>query len=422
MKKNILLVDDDSLIVSILKEKLLLLDQDLNILEATNYKDGMKHIIQHSPIHAAILDICLPDAPNGEMIDYSLGKNIPTVVLTGIYNEKLKNKLLKNNILDYIFKDGRKGINNSIQSINRVLSNYETTVLIVDDSKTQQDILKGMLETIKLKVLVASNGIEALEYVKDKNNHISLVLTDYNMPKMDGMQLISELRDIYDKDELGIIMLSSSKQPEIATKFIKIGANDFIQKPYSFTEVIIRVNSLLHIIDLFHQIKESSYKDFLTGAYNRRYFYTHAQQILENSAKNKENIALALLDVDYFKKINDKYGHDAGDKCIIEVCKILKETLRPTDLIARFGGEEFSILLENISQDQTQTLLENLRKKFEENKIIYNDQTIQFTVSIGAYCATAKQKLEQMLKIADKALYECKDSGRNRLKILDQDQ
>lgn len=415
--RKLLIIDDDKVVLSILKEKCQSHCQ-VEILTAMSYKEGVRHILENKGnIHAAIVDLNLPDAHKGEMADFTLAKEIPTVILTGIFDENLKNKLMHNDILDYIHKDGKKGLNNAISSIERVLQNYGITVLVVDDSKVQRDLLKDILESIKLNVLTASDGEEALELIKNKENNISLVLTDYNMPKMDGMELTIAIREVYDKDELGIIVLSSiDHNDDIATQFIKIGANDYLDKPYKKTAVTTRVNSIFHTLDLFRKTKELSYTDFMTGAYNRRYFYSSGQAIFDKAKREKRDLVVATLDIDKFKNINDTYGHDVGDICIIRVVELLQHTLRSSDLVARFGGEEFVVLLENISKDDVEILFEKIRVKFEENEISSGKDTIKFTTSIGI-CYGMKDTLDEMIKVADDALYYCKENGRNQILI-----
>ena len=418
MKKKILIASDDKTTLTILSTKVKMLNHDIEVLTAENYKDGVRHIIeQKGRIHASIVDFFLPDASEGEMVNLVLEKEIPTVVLTSDFGEKLRQRLLSNDVLDVIFKDSKKGINNVINSIDRILYNYDTTVLIVDDSRTSRDILKDILVSIKLNILLAEDGEEALELVKKYKQDISLVLTDYNMPKMDGMDLVLEIRELYDKDELAIAVLSSSEKLDIPTQFIKIGANDFIEKPYTKKEVVTRVNSLLYTMKLFEQTRELSYKDYMTGAYNRRYFYSSGISIFEKAKRDKNKLAIATIDIDNFKIINDTYGHDIGDICIINLLKVLQENLRTSDLVSRFGGDEFVVLLENITLENTKILFEKLRVALEKNIVKANNYKIKFTVSIGISYGI-NEDLDAMIKISDDALYFCKKNGRDQVKII----
>lgn len=416
-KKKILIVDDDKTVLSILEQKCRI-RFSAEILTATTYKEGVENILKsNGTIHAAIIDLNLPDVNDGEMAKYTLSKGIPTVVLTGIVDEILKENLLHLDIVDYIQKDGIKGFDNCINIIDRILKNYDTTIMIVDDSSLQVSLLKKILESIKLNIITAQNGKEALELINKKEHDISLILTDYIMPEMDGMELTIKTRELYDKDELGIIVLSSNANDDIATNFIKIGANDYIDKPYKKTAVITRVNSTLHILDLFKQTKELSFKDFMTGAYNRRYFYSSGQAIFDKAKRDNRDVSIAMIDIDKFKNINDTYGHDIGDLCIIKVVELFKSQLRSSDLICRFGGEEFVVLLENISKKDVYNLFEKVRKSIEKYILKTTEHRISFSVSIGISYGM-QETIDDMIKISDEALYYCKENGRNQIKII----
>ena len=416
MKKKLLIVDDDKFIISMIVDKLKTY-KNLEILTALSYKEGIKCISTNkNSISAAIIDLNLPDCNDGDMANYTLSKKIPTVILTGKYDKSMKEKLLQYSTLDFIIKDGKKGIKDSIFTIKRVLNNFDTNVLVVDDSNVQRKMLEKILLDMKLNVDSAKNGQEALEILKNSEKKYSLVLTDYNMPKMDGMELVSKLREEYDKDELGIIALSSNEESKTITEFIKLGANDYINKSYSNTEVITRVNSTLDLLDLFEENREMAFKDFLTSLYNRRYFFKSGQDIFDKAKRANEEVAVAILDIDKFKNINDTYGHDTGDLALIRSAEILKETMRKSDLIARFGGEEFCILLENISYEDSEKLFEKLRDAFEKSCIKYEDIEIRFTISIGA-CYSKAINLDEMIKYADNSLFESKNDGRNRITL-----
>jgi diguanylate cyclase (GGDEF)-like protein len=245
-----------------------------------------------------------------------------------------------------------------------------------------------------------------------------LVLADYTIENTEGssVTLISEIREKYDKDELGIIISSSSSEPDIATEIIKLGANDFIEKPFLQTEVTVRVNSLLDIMQLFKNTRELSHKDFMTGSYNRRYFNSSGSAIYDKAKREKKNVGLITIDIDNFKYINDKYGHDIGDTCIIKLVKLIQNNLRNSDLICRFGGDEFVLLLENISLKNIQIVCEKIRENIEKNVIKTSKDEIKFTVSIGISYGM-KEYMYDMIKDSDKALYFSKNNGRNQIKV-----
>jgi len=415
--KTILIVDDDPLIISLLRDKLLLKMKNINILSAITYKEAVKHILdKEQDIDVAILDLNLPEVASGAIVDYAMKKNIPTLVLTATINDNLKSILTKNKILDYVIKGGKRGIDYAVDSAIRVLKNQGKHILVVDDSSVQLSVAVKILERMKFKIVTASNGLEAYGILHNSNIKFSLVLTDFNMPKMDGMDLTLKIREEFDKDELAVVVLSANDTPDLSSQFISIGANDFLNKPYSEIELITRINSNLELLELFEKTKDMANKDFMTGAYNRRYFFEAGQAIFSKAKRSNRDIAVAMFDIDKFKNINDTYGHDVGDVAIIEVATILNEHLREHDLMARFGGEEFCVLLENISLSDIGMLFEKIRLVFENNVIKVNNLEIKFTTSIGI-CYGMEDDLESMIKKSDDGLYFCKNNGRNQIAI-----
>ncbi len=415
--KTILLVDDSSLVINMLTKALNDSFKNIKILTAKSVKEAANYILNEDiTIHIGVIDLNLPDGYDGEVVDLTINKDIPTIVLTGLLSQNIKNIILEKRVIDFILKDSPKVLKQTLTSIDRVLKNYDTNILVVDDSSTQLIIATKMLNKIKLNVTTAKNGKDAYDILESSDKKFSLVLTDYHMPEMDGIELTLKIREKYDKDELGIIVLSGNKDIDVHAQCIKMGANDFINKPYSEIEVSTRVNSNLEILELFQKTRDMANKDFLTGAYNRRYFFETGQATFRKAKRAKKDLVVAMFDIDKFKNINDTYGHNIGDIAIKEIAKILNKNLRDSDLMARFGGEEFCVLLENISLENTKILFEKIRLAFENNILHALAHTIKYTVSIGV-CYGIEDNLEMMIKKADEGLYYCKNNGRNQVAI-----
>ena len=235
------------------------------------------------------------------------------------------------------------------------------------------------------------------------------------MPKMDGLELTKRIRKDFTKDQISVIIVSNDPCKRIPTKFLKYGANDFLYKGFSNEEFFARINSNIEILELFEEINNKANKDYLTGMYNRRYLFDNGEKIY-NEHKNKNNdFAVALIDIDKFKAINDTYGHDVGDMAIKEVGNILNQAIQKDVLISRMGGEEFCILLYNRTQDEIMVLLEKIRNLFESNQIEFENHKLKYTVSIGCSFEFGKN-LDEMIQKADNGLYEAKNSGRNKVR------
>ncbi len=413
--RYVLIVEDSFTLMKTLgrriKEKI-----KLDVLCASNFEESVDMVDSyHNLIEVALIDLNLPDAPNGEIVDFVTSFNIPTIVLTGIIDDKLKNKIIEKDIIDYVVKEDIQSIEYAISLLKRILNNKTTKVLAVDDSKTFLYFLETLLKKQNLQVFSAKDGVQALT-ILEEHPDIKLVLTDYYMPNMDGLELTKQIRKRWQKDEMGIIILSSADDKNIPSKFLKLGANDFLYKPYTIEEFNTRVNSNLEIIELFKLNKDRADKDFLTGIYNRRYFMEFSKTMISNAKRKNMNIVVAMVDIDFFKKINDTYGHDSGDEAIKFLARTLEDSLRDSDIVARLGGEEFAIILVNCAYDNIFNKFDEIRIKVEHNILKCYGHEIRFTISIGVMCEL-RNSIEEMLSEADRMLYESKHNGRNRVTI-----
>jgi len=411
IKERILLVEDNKALSKLITKKM---EQNLDyeIIQAYSYKEAEEILEDNDDFFIALLDLNLPDAPNGEIVDFVLSKNIPPIVLTGTLDNSIQEEMKSKNIIDYVYKGNIDDVNYIFSLIKRLSKNRDIKVMVVDDSQVTRNKIRRVLKNQMFKVIVAAHGEEALNYLED-NPDIKLILTDYNMPVIDGLELTKEVRKKYDKNQLIIISITSSNEQLISAKFLKIGANDFINKPFSDEELICRVNNSLETKEYLDKMTNMAHLDFLTGLYNRRYFFEEAE-----SLHNSKNFVVAMIDIDNFKKINDTYGHDIGDEVIKSVSKTLKNSIKGADIAARFGGEEFCVVLKNIDQKNAIGFFLKLKELLAKNKINTKDGTIKYTVSIGlSFGDNDDKNIDELLNSADKALYKAKNSGKNRVEI-----
>lgn len=360
----------------------------------------------------AIVDLRLPDSYEGEAAQAVVSRNIPAIVLTASSNEVLRDKVLSMDILSYQLKGGRV-LERLVGMLRRMRRYRGVKVMVVDDSRTSRAMLKKLLQKNNYSVLEAASGVEALALLK-KHEDIKLILTDYHMPEMDGFDLITQIRQNHGQDEIAIIGLSSSDKKNLTARFLKVGANDFLYKGFSVDEFHCRVRQNVELVEQFEDIREASNRDSLTKLYNRRYFFKSCSDLLEICKRGSNPFALAMIDIDYFKKINDTYGHDAGDQVLRDVAHFLKTHCRKSDILARYGGEEFSLFATNIQKTAVKGFFNELCASVNKLNILYDGKQIQLSISIGVV-TKAEDTLEETLKAADKLLYQAKDAGRNRV-------
>lgn len=361
----------------------------------------------------ALTDLILPDSTEGEALEYALKYNIPCIVFSSVYSEDLRNRINSKPIVDYLVKDSPSCMESLSNLLDELTTNMTIKALVVDDSKTCRTRMASLLRRRLFQVKEATNADDACKILED-DPEIRLLITDYHMPGLNGADMVKKIRQTHDAHKLAIIGLSSSATSELSAKFVKYGANDFLSKDFCEEEFFCRVQQNIRMISLMDRLKTSAVTDFLTGINNRAYFFEAGNQLVASKNRGQIHLSVAMLDLDHFKRVNDGYGHDAGDKVLKAVSSILKETARKTDIVARLGGEEFGVILVNDKAADCAPFFERLRQKIENCIVDIGEHEIKVTCSIGVTKKNA-QTLERLVSIADEALYVAKDSGRNQV-------
>ena len=407
--EKILIVEDNKVLATLIAKK---------IKETLKFEVDIAYTFQEAKLFLkayryflTLLDLNLPDAPNGEVVDFVLSKKQRVIVLSGNIDKEFRKKILQKEIIDYVTKGGINDINYILHTIDRLHKNKKHKILLVDDSMVIRSRMKTMLENLFFQVITVAHGEEALAMLESRTD-ISLIITEYQMPVMNGLDLTFAIRKTYTKDDLSIIALSENKDDEISALFLKNGANDYIKKPFSKEEFSCRINNSIEALENLHLVTNHANRDFLTGLYNRRYFFLHMSDYIDTSS---EKYAVAMLNIDNFKKINDTYGYDIGDKVIIHLSEILSSKTNYRDMVSRFGGEEFCIVLKNVNRFSAQDILERLREEVEKSYIMINtNEEIRFTISIG-FTMNSEDSLEDTIDQADMRLHKAKQEGINRV-------
>ena len=415
--ERILVVDDNKALAKLIVMQMEKTIDEMAIDVAYSFAEAQMLINEHDKDYfMTILDLNLPDAPNGEIVDYALSKGLSAIVLTGSIDDETRQNFINKDIVDYVYKGNMDDINYIFQMINRLSKNRQYKVLVVEDSLLFRNMIKKILTSLQFKVLAAAHGEEAMNYFAD-NPDINLIITDDRMPVKDGLEVLKEVRKEKDKNSLGVIVMTSPSEKTDASIFLKNGASDFIAKPFSKEELICRVNNTIEAMENINKIANFANRDFLTGVYNRRFFYSDVEEYVQAAEETNEPYAFAMIDIDYFQKINDTYGHDGGDRILKSIAKILNDNTKGSDIVARFGGEEFCVVLKKISQEEAVKFFVNLRAKVAENEVTIKKEKVKVTISIGVSFGNGHCEIDDMLEACDSALYTAKENGRNRVEI-----
>jgi diguanylate cyclase (GGDEF)-like protein/putative nucleotidyltransferase with HDIG domain len=292
-------------------------------------------------------------------------------------------------------------------------------VCMVDDDSDQRMILERRLRQAGFRCALAANGEEALGIIQLTQPKV--LITDWMMPGIDGLELCRRLRSAQATQGLYIIVLTARHDRESLTVALETGADDFLTKPCDIRELIVRVKVGMRFWSLQDELKRSAITDGLTGLYNHQFFTQILEREFARCSRYSKPMAVMMLDLDHFKAVNDTFGHEVGNAVLRRAAELLTNAVRNVDTIARYGGEEFALVAPEAQRADAFELAERLRLKLATHLTIGQAPNCTTTVSIGVATnddprATSAQAL---LDLADKAMYLAKRSGRNRVCIAD---
>ena len=292
------------------------------------------------------------------------------------------------------------------------MTKKRTKILICDDEAAIREVLKTMLTSEGYDVVTAKSGKEAVELFKKESP--DLIILDVSMPGMTGFQALDEIRSFLGEKYIPVIFLTASIKIDDKLRALHGGAVDYLIKPVSQPELIARIKNFLELKKKHDKLKEEATFDWMTGALNKGYFLQRAKEELEKSLRNRVALTFMLIDIDRFKEINDTLGHIAGDRTIREFARRLKKVTRKVDLIGRFGGDEFVIMLAHKNKEEAKIVADRI-KKVCEKAFSFEGSKIAITLSMGIVDIGKydKAQIDKVIEDADKALYEAKAKGGN---------
>ncbi len=310
---RILIVDDSKAVANLLSNSIENKIDDAIVTIADSMTDAKSVIDTHDDWLVTIVCLYLHDAPNGEIVDLMNSYNLPVIVLTGAMDESVRQRILQKNVFDYVIKRNTSEILYVADLVHQIENNRRTWILLVDDSRTQRQYVFQLLKLHQYNVIEAENGEKALEML-DAHPELSLVITDYEMPVMNGVELVVQIREKFSRDKICIIGISGSDNENLSALLLKAGANDYLRTPFILEEFYCRISQNIEIIAQIKSIRDASNRDYLTSLYNRRYLFEAGERIHLRAKNEISYICAAMIDIDHFKNFNDTYGHAAGDE------------------------------------------------------------------------------------------------------------
>ncbi|RRQ22148.1 diguanylate cyclase [Thiohalobacter thiocyanaticus] len=353
----------------------------------------------------------------------------PVVVVSGDANERLLQEGFAAGVTDYFDKSlGYQAFVEFIKEFTQRNPGLVGRVLYVEDSPTTARHTLKLLEHHGLQVVHTTTAEEAIELLQrtapggpEADAGFDIVMTDFFLKgAMTGGDLLHAIRSKFrfTQQEMPVLVLTTAESPERQVEVFHAGANDFVQKPIVEEILLARIRSLLLIKQQFTALKVQAEEmrllattDSLTGVRNKCYLLHQGEQFMED--RRNQPVAALLLDIDHFKRLNDSHGHLTGDQVLEQVGRLLNESVREGTLVARFGGEEFAILLPRCRLADAQARAEELRAGIEALRPV--GQVITVSVGVASTETCPEADLTALLDLADRALYAAKDSGRNRV-------
>jgi two-component system cell cycle response regulator len=448
MTARVLVVDDIPVNVRLLEAKLSA--EYFDVITASSGAEALEKVAAEAP-DIVLLDVMMPGMDGFEvcrrMKADPVGQHIPVVMVTALNDRGDLVRGLEAGADDFLTKPVndtalfarvksllrvkmlfdelrlREETSRQLGGIPQQLSCEEllrgVRILVVDDDRASAATIDSVLGA-ENNLTVVTDADEALRLAGEEN--VDLIVVSLTLQSADPLRLCSQLRSQEATRNCAILILIDDGDSERLAKALELGVNDYLAKPVDSSELRARAGSQIRY-KRYHDELRGAYResvtmaltDSLTNLYNRRYVTTHLENMRNADSAESRNAALLMIDIDHFKLVNDRYGHDAGDVVLKEVAERLKDSTRGHDLCARLGGEEFLVVISDTDQSRAPTIAERIRVSVAESPVIVDEKiSIDVTVSVGiAFRAGPDEDPEQQLKRADEALYDAKRGGRD---------
>lgn len=287
-------------------------------------------------------------------------------------------------------------------------------ILVIDDDPTSLHLIADILEPAGYDLSFGTRGADAIARCEPDTD---LILLDYHLPDANGIEICQQLKQHPTFSEIPVIFITANQDHELEASGFAAGAVDFITKPYSAAVMVARVKTHIALKRQTDLLMRMTQFDDLTGVHNRRHVFEVGNREFSRAKRLNNDMCAMVLDIDFFKKINDTYGHDVGDKALIVFAQSIEKRVRMTDIFGRVGGEEFIILLPDTNLEEALSLGGALLDLVRSIAVPLADQApLRYTVSIGLSCIQAEdQELTDLVKRADENLYHAKQGGRDQI-------
>jgi two-component system, cell cycle response regulator len=451
MSARVLVVDDVPANVKLLEARLSA--EYFDVVTAASGADALK-ICERAECDVVLLDVMMPDMDGFEVCQRLKSNpathHIPVVMVTTLDQPSDRVKGLQSGADDFLTKPvSDVALIARVRSLARLKmmtdelrmravtsrdigiespereavaeTGLQGKILIVDDRPASAERVHGMLQEAHT-VDIETDPNEALFHAAEGN--YDLVIVSLALENFDGLRLCSQVRSLERTRNVAILAIAEAESNTRLVRGLEIGVNDYLARPIDKNELMARVRTQIRkkryterLRDNVQMSIEMAITDALTGLYNRRDMETHVGTLVEQAAARGKPLTVLVIDIDYFKSVNDSWGHDTGDDVLREFAIRIKKSIRGIDLACRYGGEEFVVVMPDTDMAVATVVAERLRRRIasEPFPIQQGAHTIEVTISIGIAALGHDENAAMVIKRADQALYRAKRDGRNRV-------
>ncbi|MFN3386685.1 MAG: diguanylate cyclase [Candidatus Thermochlorobacter sp.] len=307
-----------------------------------------------------------------------------------------------------------------------MMSNQETfKVLLIEDNVDHSFLVKSHLQAKgRYEVEVTNSGEQGIEWIRENPSRFDIVLLDYNLPDQNGLDILRRIQSI--SRFIPIVVITGLGSEAVAVEIMKAGAKDYVTKTGEYYKALhITIDQVMEKhkfemlnLQLQQQLEERANKDFLTGVYNRHRFTELFEHEIHSASRYKRPLSVAMIDIDKFKELNDKYGHKMGDFALVCISDLLKQQLRASDIIGRFGGDEFVVVMPETDEAQAKVTFDRIQKALEAfNK--KGQFPCELSLSVGI--SSSSEGYENLIELADKSMYQHKQAKKRGLALSVED-
>ena len=325
--------------------------------------------------------------------------------------------LSKKSQVSEILEKAYSGTQSSLHSKINLANEREPLILIVDDMVDNVVFLEKILQKTGFRTVSATSGEDAIKLLTE--HRPDLILLDIVMPGLSGFETCARIQAVRENLDIPVIFLSAKKDEKTIIESFIYGGIDYVIKPFNSPELLARVNTHLQLKAAKEKLNTLAFTDELTGLFNRRKFMEALDLETSRAKRYSENLSFIMIDIDLFKEINDKLGHEIGDRALIRFSKIIQSGLRESDVAGRLGGEEFGIILPKTNLEQAAVVGERIRSSIEKESALPEEKIPHFTASFGiSQYKPESENPSHFIQEADTALYSSKEAGRNRVNLF----